>query len=383
MKKAAWVVSIAAAFASAAFAQNDNVRVVVSFNGEPDGAVITDNGGRVIRRMARRNALVASLPAGSSDKVKGNSNVSNVVEDGVMQAVQDRAKGKPGRGGTSGQSLSWGYTRIGAGAAATTGSGAVVVVADTGADLDHPDLAANLDLVNARDFIDSTPDPDDKNGHGTHVSGIIAALNNTSGTLGVAPGATIVPVQVLSASGFGSWSALADAVDHALAIGADVVNMSLGGGAPAAGHELYASLADAFAGGVVLVAASGNEGAASPSFPASDANVIAVGATTSSDTIASYSNANEEILAPGSSIKSLWKGGGTKTISGTSMASPHAAGVAALVVARNSDADATNNVADANGLNGLADEIRAKLQATARTFLSTHKLVDAEAASKN
>ncbi len=381
MKQAAWVITFAAAFASAAFAQSDDVRVVVSFNGDPDGSVITDNGGRVIRRMARRNAIVAVLPAGSFEKVKRDSNVSKVVEDGVMQAIQDRAKGKPGGGG--GQGTSWGYTRIGANSAGTTGSGAVVVVADTGADLDHPDLADNLDLTNARDFIDSTPDPDDKNGHGTHVSGIIAAINNTIGVIGVAPQATIVPVQVLSASGFGSWSALADAVDHAAAIGADVVNMSLGGGAPAAGHELYTSLADAFAAGVVLVAASGNEGAASPSFPASDANVIAVGATTSSDTIASYSNANEEILAPGSSIKSLWKGGGTKTISGTSMASPHAAGVAALIVARNSDADATNDVADANGVNGIADEVRAKLTATAETFLSTHKLVDAEAASKN
>jgi subtilisin len=366
MKLFGWTLVALLVAASAALAQNDDVRVVVSFHGEPDAKAITANGGRVIGRLVYRNSLIATLPPGSAAKVKRNPNVASVGEDGIMQAFQDKGKGKPGGGGSGpSQTVDWGVLRIGARDAATRGAGVIVAVLDTGVDKTHADLKENLLLNLAADFVDAKKDVEDKNGHGTHVTGIIAAVDNTIGVVGVAPQAKIMPVQVLSASGFGSWSGLVNGLDHAGFNGARVINMSLGGSDPGL-QDLYDAL-QAAAVNAVVVAASGNEGAAQPGFPASDPNVVAVGATNSGDGVPSWSNAGEEVLAPGASIYSTYKGGGYTTLSGTSMASPHAAGVAALVLSR-------------GGF--TAAGVRAQLTATAEP-IAAGLLVDAESASKD
>jgi subtilisin family serine protease len=176
---------------------------------------------------------------------------------------------------------------------------------------------------------------EDGNGHGTHVAGTIGAKKNGAGVVGVAPGAQVIPVKVLDASGSGYMSGVIGGVDHVAAVGRpgeDVANMSLGGG-------LYSLLNDAVqraAGkGIKFTVAAGNSAADAKNYSpasASGVNVYTISAMNSSDTFASFSNYGSPVdyCAPGVSIKSTWIGGGYKTISGTSMAAPHAAGVLLL-----------------------------------------------------
>ncbi|MGY1642025.1 S8 family serine peptidase [Geodermatophilus sp. SYSU D00703] len=209
-------------------------------------------------------------------------------------------------------------------------SDVVVAVLDTGI-APHPELAAAL--VPGRNFTTSTAtDTTDRHGHGTHVAGTVAA---DAGSLveGVAPGARLMPVKVLSDSGGGTstWAnaGIVWAADH----GADVINMSLGG---AGNSTVYAAAVDyARAKGVTVVAAAGNEGSSVPSYPAATPGVVSVAAVDSSSRRASFSNYGPtvDLSAPGVGIRSTLASGGSGAMSGTSMASPHVAGVAALVAA--------------------------------------------------
>ena len=243
------------------------------------------------------------------------------------------------------ETFGWGVTRIhdnptvGAG-----GAGVTVAVIDTGIDLDHTDLinsnGSPAVIANYNVFYPTKPAEDD-NGHGSHVAGIIGARDNSIGFVGVAPNCSLVAVKVLNRNGSGSISGINAGIDwvasHASPYGIEVANMSLGGSGYS--QSMYDAIAAATAAGVTFVVAAGNSDAdAGFYFPASYDNVICVSALTkgSSDTsggsFASYSNWGSavDILAPGTSVPSLWKGGGYNTISGTSMASPHAAGAAAL-----------------------------------------------------
>lgn len=223
----------------------------------------------------------------------------------------------------------WGYT---------TGPGVLIAVLDSGADLDHPDLAGKLRTDIDWDFVNGDATAEDDNGHGTHVSGIAAAVtDNGLGVAGVGWDAHILPLKVLNESGAGWDTDIAAAIRYAADHGADVINMSIEG-ASACPTILQEAVDYAYARGVVLVAAAGN----SPStpdpevFPANCAHVLGVAATTSSDVLASYSNPGNHVsvAAPGSYIYSTWIGGGYGSMSGTSMATPHVAGLAALVLAR-------------------------------------------------
>ena len=262
--------------------------------------------------------------------------------------------GKPGS--SDGQITDWGYTRIGSDTARASTSGAVqVAVLDTGADYDHPDLAAAIGwCYNAIDRTSGCSEVDDINGHGTHTSGTIAALDNDQGTLGIAADhIELYIIKVLGPQG-GSWEDL----NHAIRVAsegpdgvqgtdddAEVISMSLGGdlsSSPDIQAALQEAVDYAMAGGTVLVAAAGNEGDGDDttqenSWPAMSDGVIAVAATDSEDNFPSWSNTGSyvDISAPGVSITSLWLRGGTKTISGTSMACPHVAAVAAMIMANN------------------------------------------------
>ncbi|NWF96623.1 MAG: S8 family peptidase [Candidatus Thorarchaeota archaeon] len=219
-----------------------------------------------------------------------------------------------------------------------------LAIVDTGIDLDHPDLMANIvwgyDAVRGRTA-------DDGNGHGTHCAGIAGAIRNAMGVVGVYSNVDLYAIKVLGPSGSGTFTDIAEGVYAACkgpdgkegtADDADVISMSLGGTSDSA--ELHNAIIHAYNMGIVIVAAAGNSGDGNPStteisYPAAYPEVIAVGATDMNDAIASFSNSGPyvEVAAPGVSIYSTYKGGIYKTLSGTSMACPHVAGLVALIIA--------------------------------------------------
>ena len=163
----------------------------------------------------------------------------------------------------------------------STGAGAVVAVVDSGVQADHPDLAGHLRP--GYDFVQNDATPQDGNGHGTHVSGIISAVSgNGIGVESVAPGATILPVRVLDDDGGGSTDTVAKGVDYARTHGADVINLSLGSDVPlvgAMGGDAFdAAVHRALAAGIVVVAASGNNGVPVCEQPAAGDGLLCVGA---------------------------------------------------------------------------------------------------------
>jgi hypothetical protein len=248
----------------------------------------------------------------------------------------------------------------------STGAGVLVAVIDTGVDASHPDLAANMwtnplevpandvdddgngfvDDVRGWDFSDHDATPDDLHGHGTHVAGTVAAVgNNARGVVGMAWGAKVMAVRGLNAYGGGYDTDLAAAVVYAAENGADVLNASWGGrgDSPVLNDAVDAITAL----GAILIAAAGNAASdMSDFFPASIPDVVAVGATTASDSVAYFSNYGDGLAvgAPGLDILSLRAGGipllgngpvGTDyaRLSGTSMAAPHVAGLTAVLIA--------------------------------------------------
>lgn len=210
-----------------------------------------------------------------------------------------------------------------------------VWIIDSGVDLDHPDL--NIDAARSRSFVSGETTVDDVNGHGTHVAGIIGALNNNLGVLGVASGAQMVALKVLDKEGEGRVSDILRAVAYASLNGqaGDVVNMSLGGeGTSLALEREIRAAADK---GIFFTIAAGNEGEAASAYsPAriNHSNVFTVSAVDSTDTFASFSNFGNDVVdvaAYGVRITSTWMNGRYAIASGTSAAAPH---VAALLLIR-------------------------------------------------
>jgi len=231
-------------------------------------------------------------------------------------------------------SSQWGMTKIEAPAAwdITTGStGVTIAIVDTGIDLSHPDLSGKL--VSGYDFVNNDSNPQDDHGHGTHVAGIAAAkTNNGTGVAGLAWGAQIMPVKVMDDYGKGTNENIAKGIIYAADHGAAIINLSLGG--PSASSVLEDALEYAHDLNCVIVAATGNNNS-TVSYPAKYPEVVAVAATDSSDQRASFSNYGPEVdvAAPGVNIRSThwWGGSEYGWLSGTSQASPHVAGLAALI----------------------------------------------------
>lgn len=321
--------------------------------------------------------VVATEPAGNSpsDRAPVASPTSPNARPAVEPATGDSSVSDPSASGPIvvapladvsyfGASHDWNLNAVGAPAAwaaGYTGEGITVAVVDTGVDLDHPDLVGNLyvnpgeiagngvdddgngfvDDVNGYDFVSGDSRPDDTNGHGTHVAGTIAAANNGIGATGVAPDARILPVRVLGGNGSGTDSSVAAGIRYAAEVGAHIINLSLGGGYStriANAIEYATSL------GSLVVAAAGNESASDPAYPARysalSSSVLSVGAFDSRERIAGFSNdvgrsGSVQVDAPGVGIYSTYVGGGYGSLSGTSMASPHVAALAALTLSAN------------------------------------------------
>ncbi|MDO8119974.1 S8 family serine peptidase [Isoptericola sp. b490] len=216
---------------------------------------------------------------------------------------------------------------------ADQGAGVVVAVLDTGVSA-HPDLAGAL--LPGVDLVDNDSDPSDPNGHGTAVAGVVAARgDNGLGAVGSAPAASVLPVRVADANGQADDAVIAAGIDWAVAHGADVINISLGG--PSEAPVLLAAMRDAVAAGAVVVVAAGNDGTEAPEYPAAYAplvdGVIAVGATDDAGRIEHFSSSGDwvTLAAPGRQLGAPAPGGGYVWATGTSFSAPLAAGVAALV----------------------------------------------------
>ncbi|KKW19509.1 MAG: Serine protease [Parcubacteria group bacterium GW2011_GWA2_51_10] len=282
----------------------------------------------------------------------------------LYSRARENKKGPSAGAAPPAQTLPTGVDRVNAEGKANTGAGVDVAVVDTGILASHPDLAGKV--VGGKNCSSSGGGYTDQNGHGTHVAGTIAALNNTQGVVGVAPGVKLWSVRVLNKFGSGSWSSVICGLDFvtskAPAKGGTirVANMSLGGSGISDNNcgntnndALHKAICRARDAGVTIVVAAGNSGAPAASFvPAayddavitvsaladSDGKPGGVGSATSygaDDTFASFSNFGPgvDIGAPGVAINSTWLSNGYRTISGTSMASPHVAGAAALYIA--------------------------------------------------
>jgi subtilisin family serine protease len=264
-----------------------------------------------------------------------NPHIAYCEQDQEVDAIQSggpfdfRVLGKPG--GTPSQppqSTPWGVSRVKGGSGTGSGTGTAWVI-DTGIDLDHPDL--NVDTGRSRSFI-RDPSPDDANGHGSHVSGIIGAKDNSIGVIGVSPGATLVAVRVLDRNGRGANSDVIAGVDYVAGNGhsGDVANMSLGGGVSTA---LDNAVVAAAATGVKFTLAAGNESDSATNHSparANGSNVYTVSSFGQGDNWSSFSNFGNppiDYAEPGSGIPSTYKSGGYATLSGTSMAAPHLAGI--------------------------------------------------------
>ena len=308
------------------------------------------------------NGATLKLSKAQVEQLRGKKEVKYIEQDRVVMFAPPcgtpnggPCDGGGGGGGETGtQETPYGITRVN-GVSSYTGT-SVAWVVDSGIDLDHADL--NVDASRGFNAFTSGRDgnsTDDGNGHGTHVAGTIAAINNTIGVIGVAPGATVIPVKVLDSRGSGSYSGVIAGVDHVGANGqsGDVANLSLGGPVSQALDDAVLAASNK---GIKFALAAGNESNdANLSSPArvNGVNIVTISAMDVNDNWASFSNYGNppvDYAAPGVAIKSTWKGGGYNTISGTSMASPHAAGVLLLGAART---DGTVN----NDPDGNADPI--------------------------
>ena len=255
------------------------------------------------------------------------------IEQDLTVHIND-TKIEPNTNKSSSQQTPYGINRVGS----VDGSGKRAYVIDTGVDLDHPDLNVNKDLSisytggGVIGEVTGNGDGNDDHGHGTHVAGIIAAKNNGIGVIGVAHDAEIVAVKVLAANGSGTMTGVIAGVDYVALNGmpGDVANMSLSGSAFDL-LDLVVTIASSK--GIMFALAAGNDrhdaNLNSPA-RANGANIYTVSAMNSSDRWASFSNYGNppvDYCAPGAGILSTFKNGGYRTLSGTSMAAPHIAGI--------------------------------------------------------
>lgn len=303
------------------------VEVLIGFHqppGDAERALVEGVGGEIFRQFHIVDVIAARMTQQAADALAQHAQVRYVEPNGVVYAL--------------GQTVPWGIDRVFGDETypfgtwtTTTGVGMTVAVLDTGIDENHEDLPV---LEGGTNTIDDTHWGSDGHGHGTHVAGTVAALDNEVGVVGVGPEIGLYAVKVLDDGGGGTWESVTAGIEWAVDQGVPVLNMSLGGGESQTVQEACDAAYDA---GHLLVAAAGNSGnppgrGDNVIYPAGYDSVIAVAASDEDNNRAWFSSTGPavELIAPGVSVLSTIPGDDYGTKSGTSMASPHAAGVAAL-----------------------------------------------------
>ena len=317
---------------------NARVKVIIEFTdlpGPAEQALVRAFGGEVDHTYTIVNAIAATVPEVALAGLSRNPHVTGIEPD-----VKIYKSGEIDN--------VWGVLRIGSGEvhnSGNTGQGIKVAVIDSGIDYNHPELDGVYE--GGYDFVNNDNDPMDDEGHGTHVAGTIAAEANGTGIVGVAPGARIYALKVLGSDGSGSFSDVIAALEWCVANGIQVTNNSYGSSVDP-GSAVQVAFDSSYDAGVLHISSAGNSGnppgrGDNVGYPGNYSSVMAVAATDSSDSRAKFSSTGPgvEISAPGVSILSTYPGGGYATASGTSMASPHVAGVAALVMASGTTNPAT------------------------------------------
>ena len=290
--------------------------------------VMPQSGARkILTKMGKLQVIHADMSPEEAEKLRSDPRVAAVEKDQPIQAYQTTTTTTTTTGTT--QVVSWGATRVGYG----SGVGKTAWVIDSGVQLNHPDLT--VDVARSRSFIPTSTTPDDQYGHGTMVAGIIAAKNNSYGTVGIAAGATIVSLRVLDANGQGMNSYVVSALNHVALYGkpGDVVNISLGSSASSVLDNAVKAVA---AKGIFVTMAAGNSSANVVNYSpqrVNAPNVYTVSGLKAGDLfmgISNYGSPTVDFCAPGNSIHTTKKGGLYGSSGGTSMAAPHVAGLLLL-----------------------------------------------------
>jgi subtilisin len=362
-----------------AFAQGNapnRVDVLIGFHGPTilpeDVAIVQAVGGQVRHVYSIVPAMAASVPEPALRGLAQDRRVRVIEPDGQFHIISHNEFSDSAE-----LNNTWGVKHIGSGLVHATGNvgGRIkVAVIDSGIDYNHPEFQGVHQ--GGYNFVANNDNPFDDNGHGTHVAGTVAAARNNLGVVGVAPGVKLYALKVLGANGSGSFSSVIAALDWCVREGIHISNNSYGSGSNP-GTIVQNAFDNSAAAGVLHIAAAGNAGTPggkgnNVGYPARYPSVIAVAATTQSDTRASFSSTGPdvELAAPGVSILSAIPDGGYASWNGTSMASPHVAGVAALVMSASTEMTAAN--------------VRQILQTTARNIGNPnyfgHGLIQAVAA---
>ena len=329
----------------------EELRVIIGFKDGITKATtdfLTEQGAEVKHIFGSINAVSAKIPADKMELLKSDPSIDYVEIDQtatILVFPEEPLTDEQKKALATAQIIPWGVAKIRASEVWPSGDMGMeirVCIIDTGITYNHPDLKDNY--KGGFNFVNNTPDPLDDNGHGTHVAGTIAAMDNDIGVVGVAPKASIYSLKSLDNNGSGSYSNIIAAIQWSIDNNMQIVSMSFGGSSYSKALEDICNAA--YNGGILLVAAAGNNGGDGSKdtvgYPAKYNSVIAVAATDSSDARASFSSvgAEVEVAAPGVSIPSTVPTSGTKysdpsgykSLSGTSMACPHASGTAALVM---------------------------------------------------
>lgn len=350
-------------------------------NEAAQNTLLKNFGATIIKSLRLINGTAVYLPPQAERALLGRPGILRIDDDLVINAtgqffpvpvgVSQKPSGKPTPSipPQPNQALPWGVDRIEADIAQSTTKGLAIRVAilDTGIDLDHLDLQnnikGNVNTINPR------KSGDDDNGHGTHVAGIVAAVDNTIGVIGVGPEVYLYAVKVLDKNGSGWLSDLIEGLDWCINNKMQIINMSLG--SPSDNQSFHDAITRAYRAGITQVAAAGNNGltGGSVDYPGRYPETIAVSAVGQyaggALYFAPFSSYGPEVdlAAPGVSVNSCWKDGYYKTLNGTSMATPHVSGAATLVLTT------AVGAYDLNG-NGLWDpeEVKHKLQTTAENL---------------
>jgi len=310
------------------FAESQEDQYLIEFKSDIDQSAITDNGGKVVNVFNEIGVVTASLTKQVAKELEKEESILYIEEDGHIQA--------------NSQTINWGYSELNMPsniAQIPDSEGIKVGIFDSGIDLDHPDL----NVMGGKSFIPGTVSYDDDYGHGTSVAGIVSAINNDIGTLGVSSHVDLYSEKVLDSYGDGRYSNIIKGLEWAIEQDLDVVNMSFGG--PSESKALRKALKEAEKNGILLVASAGNEGIdesqkSTITFPAAYKSVIAVGSADQSLTRSYFSSYGKEleVMAPGEELYTTAIDGYTH-VSGTSFAAPYVTGLSALLLGENESLD--------------------------------------------